>query len=209
MSDLSRISGSIVHDLAGMVTNLQAFSGILESSPDHHSRRDFISVLAREARASVQAVKDLQLLAEIGYEGFGSRNEEVFLGDLLEAVSEALGLPYQSSGGTPAVRGNRDLLTSLLIRTSQVAVGIQAAPVLPLEVEPVEGSPRLCLDLSHCVYEGDLEEDLACGRKELRSLALLVAAVEGWGGTSELGPGPVLVLTFPAAPQIPLPRPRT
>jgi hypothetical protein len=198
--DVREVVASTVHDLAGIVTNLQAFSGILEGSPDHPSRAEFAAVLARESRAAVQAVKDLQLAAEISAENFGGRATAVGLTDLIRsAAREAEADPTGDPVSNRELRVSPDIMSLLLSRSLMLARGGDGR--WPLKVTEGDGEIELLIDLSSTVYEGDVARDFTQGRKELRPATLLAAAAQRWGARAELLDGPTLSLTFGTTPQ--------
>ncbi len=191
------VTGSIVHDLAGIVTNIQAFTGILEASPDHPSRADFLAVVAREARGSVQAVKDLQLVNEIESDRFPRQVAEI---SLREVLADVIRTTERSDvilpDGDKVVKVGRDVLVTLLVRSLQIIEGPGEGATSPLTYATVEGQTELTLDLARTTYDGEVSRDLTSGRKDLRPLALLCSAAERWGVPSELREDRWLVFSF-------------
>jgi hypothetical protein len=191
MSDELAVVGAIIHDMAGMLSNISAFAGILEGRPDHPGRGEFLPVLAREARAAADALKDLQLARSLGEQR--SDLEPIDLVGSLREAAGALGdagwlAPQIGEAGQTVVRGDESVLSPLLVRVLDVTSAGNTTQAAPLEAHLAADDPYLVFDLSRVVYEGDVAADIERGRRELRPIALLRAVVDSWGGRSQILP---------------------
>ncbi|MEA2460039.1 MAG: hypothetical protein QOH90_216 [Actinomycetota bacterium] len=187
------VVAAIIHDLAGMLSNVAAFAGILEARPDHPSRAEFLPVMAKEARAAAEAVKDLQLARSLSEPWPRGDLQLVEVPRVLKQVAEHMGVPgwldpqIETLGGD-ALRITVDdgVLSGLLARSLRVAAADDLTAPSNLRVESDENGAVFSIDLSSTSYEGDVAADLPRGRRELRPLALLCAVNDSWGGTSRV-----------------------
>ena len=186
MSD-SPVVAAIVHDLAGMLSNVSAFAGILENKPDHPGRAEFLPVLAKEARSAAEAVKDLQLARSLSTPWPRSDLSSVSVRSLLVDVAGRLGRPDWFTGPAEriddvGVTADEGVLAALLTRAVEFASAGDTTRESPLDLEQANGAVLLKLDLSRTSYDGDVLADVERGRRELRAFALLRGCVESWGG---------------------------
>lgn len=187
------VVGAIVHDLAGMLSNVAAFAGILESRPDHPSRAEFLPVMAKEARSATEALKDLQLARSLSAPWPRSELQRVDLRRVLREAGARRDSPawlhatIETLGGAEVLFwADEGVFIGLLSRALDVASGGMRSEPPPLAAERSPDGPMLVLDLTHTSYEGDVAADVGRGRRELRAFALLRGVVESWGGASEL-----------------------
>jgi hypothetical protein len=191
MNNEPPVVAAIIHDLAGMLSNVAAFAGILEARPDHPSRAEFLPVMAKEARTAAEAVKDLQLARSLSEPWARGDLQLVEVTRVLKQAAENLGVPgwldpQIESLGTETLRVTADdgVFSGLLARSLRVAAGDDLSAPSNLSVASDENGAVLTIDLSATSYEGDVAADLPRGRRELRPLALLRAVNDSWGGTS-------------------------
>jgi hypothetical protein len=201
MSDEQPVVGAIVHDLAGMLSNVSAFAGILEKRPDHPGRDEFLPVLAREARAATLALQDLQLARSLADEWPRSDLSNVELRSFLLAVGEQLGHPdwlkaqISDLEEDVTVVADPGVLNGLLLRSFEVAAAGDYSGDGLLAASSAVTHATVRLDISGCDYEGDIRADVERGRRELRAFALLRLVVEKWGGTTRIeGTGDEILL---------------
>ena len=193
MTDEPLVIAAIVHDMAGMLSNVAAFAGILEDRPDHPSRDEFLPVMAREARSATQALQDLQLARSLSDEWPASDLGPIEVKGFLNAVAEQLGHPgWLATGisGLPegaAIIADAGVLNGLLLRSLEVASRRDYSGSAPLLASVSGPDVNIEFDLSGCEYEGDVRTDVERGRRELRAFALLRCVVEKWGGDSQIG----------------------
>jgi hypothetical protein len=182
------VVAAIVHDLAGMLSNVSTFAGILEARPDHPGRGEFIPVLAQEAKAAAQAVKDLQLARALSEPWPRGDLAHVDVCSVLREVATDLGHPgwfddgLSRVGPSESVVADGGVLHGLLERALAVASGGDPNQDSPLDIERSGSAVTLTFDLSRATYEGDVLADIGRGRRELRPFALLKGCVESWGG---------------------------
>lgn len=192
MSKELPVVAAIVHDLAGMLSNVSTFAGILEGRPDHPSRGEFIPVMAQEAKAAAQAVKDLQLARSLSDPWPRGDLSHVDVCSVLREVAGDLGRPgwldgeLSAVGPSESVVGDGGVLHGLLERALAVASAGDTTQPPPLRIERAGNALELTLDLSHAAYEGDVLADVGRGRRELRAFALLKGCVESWGGEGSI-----------------------
>ena len=191
MSNEPPVVAAIIHDLAGMLSNVAAFAGILEARPDHPSRAEFLPVMAKEARAAAEAVKDLQLARSLAEPWPRADLRRVEVARVLKQAAENLGSPrwldpqIEAVGGEGlSVTADDGVLSGLLARSLRVAAAEDLTAPSNLNISSDENGAVFTIDLSATSYEGDVAADLPRGRRELRPLALLRAVNDAWGGTS-------------------------
>jgi hypothetical protein len=186
------VVGAIVHDMAGMLSNVAAFAGIIEQRPDHPSRDEILPVMAREARSAVDALKDLQLARSLEEEWPRADLHMVSIARTLKEVAVLQGAPewldaqIEMALQSGPILADEGVFVGLLSRCVQVASAGDVSIAAPVEVRLDSGRTQLVLDLTRATYEGDVRADVVRGRRELRPFALLRAVVERWGGSSAL-----------------------
>jgi hypothetical protein len=186
------VVGAIVHDMAGMLSNVSAFAGILEQRPDHPSRAEFLPIMAKEARSATEALKDLQLARTLSDRW---PPEHLFLVPLerpLRAAAEEVGdrawldsVLSDVPEGT-SVRCDEGILIGLLTRSLAVASQGDTGRPAPLTLVARDDEVSITLDVTHAAYDGDIGADIERGRRELRPIALLRGVIEAWGGSSQI-----------------------
>jgi hypothetical protein len=194
VSEEPAVIAAIVHDMAGMLSNVAAFAEILVGRPDHPSRDEFIPVMAKEARSATEALKDLQLARSLS-EPWSARDlQRVELHRVLQEAESRLSRPgylravldAAQEGPAGTFIADEGVFVGLLTRALNVASGGGPDQTAPIDVDTTSDAPRVTLNLSETTYEGDVAADVERGRRELRAFALLRGVVGCWGGSSEL-----------------------
>ncbi len=160
--DLQKAEAAILHEMGAMLTSVHGFADILVRLPEHPDGKRFISMVASEARRSVDALRDLQLVRALIA---GDLREHLELVDMGE-IARGAGIEGAGRLDDVKVNADRSLLAEILTRCAAIAPGLAR----------VDGrSSSLVIPL------GDVTiEELESWRERLRPVALAMHVFPRW-----------------------------